>query len=116
MKRFAEAIYGELFSRPSLVDPLISYTDLLSQLSAPLHVNPRSPELSEALLEIVEACQRKDLAVLPALVINSQLGRPDPGYFIAMGQDDLTEEEQIREWRAEVERVKPTSYPFDLSS
>src|SRR5690349_17453963 len=59
--------------------PRVTYQDLIDQLPRGYRgLSPRSKELSEALEEIVLACQQHDppLPALAAVVINLNTGRP----------------------------------------
>ena len=77
-------------------------------------ISPRSPELSEALGEIVTACLDEQLGALPAIVVAVATGRPGAGYYPIAHPKAQTEEEKLTAWQQELKRVKRTNYPFSL--
>jgi hypothetical protein len=118
MGDLAEAIYDvlrQLVARQPR--PRITYQDLIDQLPRGYRgLSPRSPELSAALGEIVEACRQYDppLPALLAVVINVSTGRPGPGYYPVAHPDAASDEEQRAAWEAEVSQVPGISYPVRL--
>jgi hypothetical protein len=119
MSTLGEAIYHVLTQRLGLVNPLISYQELVTSLPSldpPYEDITRNDErLFRALGEVGRACRERGLPSPTALVIRSMERSPGAGYYHMFhpetGDDPVKQREA---WERELERVKSTKYPQSL--
>jgi hypothetical protein len=115
MSPLAEAVYGILRSRTSLVDPRLSYAELAEQLRTTSDefedIHHRSRPLYAALGEVGRECRRLRLPPLPALVVRADTRRPGEAYYAGRCAGIVYRGDQVAAWRRDLEAVKGTVYP-----
>ena len=120
MSPLARAIYAILRQRASRPEPRITYGELARQLRASSGklkaIHHRSRPLYAALNEIGRECRRLHLPALPALVVRADTRRPGKAYFVGRCVAAEPRDRSVAAWWREVEAVKQTRYPPDLTA
>lgn len=118
MSELALAIYGVL--RAFVNDPTdrMTYQRLTELLRPRWRLHWQSPELSEALGDLVRACHQRvpPLPAIPAMVIRDDTGRPGDGYYPTAhpAEFELGQAFAIEAWGRELDLARETEYPVEL--
>ncbi|MCI0640271.1 MAG: hypothetical protein L0Y72_22675 [Gemmataceae bacterium] len=114
MSPLAGAVYEILRERvKSADDPRITYAELardLKDISESFeHITHRSQELYAALCEVGDACKKRSLPPLPALVVRADTKRPGDAYY--EGMPFKYRDERVAAWQRDLEAVRKGRFP-----